>query len=140
MPEYFSDESIRNVVLVNKHISERRRESFGINTERLSKVFSKVNDFNEISDKKQRITKKAANLLGGMTFHQPFNNGNKRTALSVTLYFLRKNGFDIDLGTLTQEKEMFELLEKTMLKIEGDETIISEVEDYLTRKLIDRRV
>jgi len=34
-----------------------------------------------------------------------------------------------------EEKELFDLLEKTIFKDESDETIISEVEDYLSKKV-----
>lgn len=135
MNEIFSDNVINNVIRVDKHICTHRNEPFGCVTERLFAVFNQVNSFNNIKDKKERIIKKAAHLLGGIVWQQPFSNGNKRTALAVTIHFLRKNGFTISLKTRKEEKEMFCLLEKTMLKSEGDDTIIPEVEDYLRRKV-----
>ena len=69
------------------------------------------------------------------TWSQPFSNGNKRTALTISIYFLRKNGFDLPIMSKGEEKELFDLLEKTIFKDESDETIISEVEDYLSKKV-----
>lgn len=127
---------VENITYLNQQIVSHRNESFCCVQERLDKVFLNVNSFNDILDKKERIIKKAAHLLGGITFEQPYCNANKRTALSVTLYFLRKNGFNLPLLTRIDEKEVFDLLEKTMLKMEGDDTIIPEVEEYIKRKIV----
>lgn len=134
--EIFSEELLKNIIRVNHHIVNHRKEKFGCVLERLLNVFNKVNSFNEISDRRERIIKKTAHILGGLTWSQPFSNGNKRTALSISIYFLRKNGFDLPITNKGEEKELFDLLEKTVLKFEGDETIISEVEEYLLRKII----
>lgn len=127
---------IQNITYLNQQITSHRNESFCYIQDRLDNVFHNVNSFNEIVDKKERIIRKSAHLLGGITFEQPYCNGNKRTALSVTMYFLRKNGFNLPLPTVTDEKEIFDLLEKTMLKMDGDVTIIPEVEEYLKRKVV----
>ncbi|MHB8547324.1 MAG: Fic family protein [Nitrosotalea sp.] len=62
-------------------------------------VFSKANSFNDIKDQRTRIIKKATAVLGGISWQQPFNNGNKTIAIIVTKYFLQKNGFDLRLST-----------------------------------------
>jgi len=133
--EIFSEELLKNVIRANHHIVNHRKEKFGCVLERLLNVFNKVNSFNDIVDRKERIIKKAAHILGGLTWSQPFSNGNKRTALTISIYFLRKNGFDLPIMSKGEEKELFDLLEKTIFKDESDETIISEVEDYLSKKV-----
>lgn len=135
MLEIFSEELLKNVIRANHHIVNHRKEKFGCVLERLLNVFNKVNSFNDIVDRKERIIKKAAHILGGLTWSQPFSNGNKRTALTISIYFLRKNGFDLPIMSKGEEKELFDLLEKTIFKDESDETIISEVEDYLSKKV-----
>ena len=135
MSEIFTQELINNVIAANRHIVAHRGESFGCNIERLGTVFNNVNSFNNISDKRLRIIKKAAHLLGGITWQQPFSNGNKSTALVATKYFLRKNGFDLRLLTPQEEDELIDLLTRTIFKFEDDSTIITEVEEYLLRKV-----
>ena len=52
------------------------------------------------------IAEQAAFLLCGIAENQPFIDGNKRTALVVTLTFLELNGYLVDLT----EEELFELM------------------------------
>jgi len=115
--EIFSEELLKNVIRANHHIVNHRKEKFGCVLERLLNVFNKVNSFNDIVDRKERIIKKAAHILGGLTWSQPFSNGNKRTALTISIYFLRKNGFDLPIMSKGEEKELFDLLEKPYSKM-----------------------
>ncbi|HEX5457587.1 MAG TPA: Fic family protein [Candidatus Nitrosotalea sp.] len=135
MSEYFSKELINKIILGNEHIVSHRKESFGVNDERIEWVFSKANSFNDIKDKRTRIIKKATAVLGGTSWQQPFNNGNKTMAIIVTKYFLQKNGFDLQLSTDQEEDELIDLLIRTMYKFEDDPTIFSEIEEYLNRKV-----
>ncbi|MDE1766354.1 MAG: hypothetical protein KGI27_08805 [Thaumarchaeota archaeon] len=57
----------------------------------------------------------------------------KEIALSVAKLFLRRNGFDLPLHTLEDEKELFVLLVKTIFKFDGDPTIIGEIENIYSR-------
>lgn len=136
--ENFSKELINNIILGNKHIVNHRNESFGVDDERIEWVFSKANSFNDIKDQKTRIIKKATAVLGGISWQQPFNNGNKTMAIIVAKYFLRKNGFDLKLSTDQEEDELIDLLVRTMYKFEDDPTIFSEIEEYLNRKVENR--
>jgi death-on-curing protein len=52
------------------------------------------------------LAEQAASLLWGIAENQPFIDGNKRTALVVTLTFLELNGYVIDLT----EDELFNLM------------------------------
>ncbi|MGI0063012.1 MAG: Fic family protein [Nitrosotalea sp.] len=135
MSEDFSGELINNIILGNKHLVNHRNESFGVNDERIKWVFSKANSFNDIKDQRTRIIKKATAVLGGISWQQPFNNGNKTMAIIVAKYFLQKNGFDLRLSTDQEEDELIDLLVKTMYKFEDDPTIFSEIEEYLNRKV-----
>ncbi len=135
MSENFSNELISNIILGNKHIVNHRNESFGVNDERIEWVFSKANSFNDIKDQRTRIIKKATAVLGGISWQQPFNNGNKTIAIIVTKYFLQKNGFNLRLSTDQEEDELIDLLVRTMYKFEDDPTIFSEIEEYLNRKV-----
>ena len=52
------------------------------------------------------LAEQAASLLWGIAQNQPFIDGNKRTALVVTLTFLELNGYVVELT----EDELFELM------------------------------
>jgi len=136
--EYFSPELIDSIINANRHIVTQRNESFGYDTDRLNDVFTSVNSItkNDFPDNKERIIMKASHLLGGITYQQPFNNGNKTTATTATIEFLRKNGYDLPITTEEGEEELIALLEKTLYKFENDPTIITEVERYLRRKIV----
>ena len=74
----------------------------------------------------------------GLVFHQPFKNGNKRTAVSISLIMMKDNGFKIK-GYETEEvqKVFYQLLNNTMMKMEGDESIKPDLENYLRENLIN---
>jgi prophage maintenance system killer protein len=136
MSENFSDELIKNIIHGNEYIVSLRKESFGVNGERIEWIFSKANSFNDVKDKRKRIIKKTTAVLAGISWQQPFNNGNKTTAVIVTKYFLQKNGFDLRLSIEQEEDELIDLLTRTVYKYEDDPTIFSEVEEYLNRKVV----
>lgn len=136
MSEYFSDDEIEEIIRYNKKIDEENN-LFELDSEILYKIFDKVNKLYEKEiDKKTRIIKKATRILAGITFSQPFHEGNKRTAILVTLMFLKRNGFDIPLTTRDKKTKLYNLLIKTMNKFHGDPTIYSEVEDYIKQEIV----
>ncbi|MEX2192928.1 MAG: Fic family protein [Nitrosarchaeum sp.] len=136
MMETFNEEDIEEIIQDNRDLVNERGDSFGVNKEELDKIFDNVNNFGEIFDLRMRIIKKSAWILGGITFYQPFNDGNKETALSLTIHFLRENDMDLPINSRSDKKEIYELLTKTVLKFEDDPTIISEIEEYLFRKVV----
>lgn len=145
MSEFVSKNIIDNIIKANKHLVQHRGESFGVNKEKLLDVINTVNTTNAPADndiirtlfKRKRTIKKASLLLAGITYHQPFNNGNKATAFVITKHFLRKNGYSLSLKTIEEEKELFLLLERIVLKFEGMD-IASEAEAYLDNKVIPK--
>jgi prophage maintenance system killer protein len=137
MSEEFSSEDIEEIIQENRDLVEGRREPFGVNKERLFGVFSQLSSFNRIHNKKDRIVKKASYILAMLIWQQPFSEGNKEIALSVAKLFLRRNGFDLPIHATKDEKEIFNLLIKTVYKFEGDSTIISKIEEYISKKVIE---
>ena len=136
MPELFSDASIEYVIELNDIICEQRPEPSGIDDiETFYDIFRMVNGFARESDSKIRIIKKSATLLSGIVWGQPFKNGNKATATATTKYFLRKNGYYLLWNNDAEEGHYYDLLDKTSLKFEGDSTIYSEIEEYLSDKI-----
>ena len=70
--------------------------------------------------------------MSGITFRQPFFEGNKTTALFTTVDFLRQNGFDLALETVSQEQEVYDLLVLVMHGQRDSE----DVWDFLDKKII----
>lgn len=135
MSENFSDIQIEAIIRDNKRLVEQRGEPFCIVKDRLDKIFSNVNSHNDMQNKRERMIRKAAFLLGGITYQQPFCDGNRETALAHTILFLNDNGFDLSLDKQEDKQEVFDLLNRTIFKDELDPTIITEVEQYLTRRV-----
>ncbi|VFJ14047.1 type II toxin-antitoxin system death-on-curing family toxin [Candidatus Nitrosocosmicus franklandus] len=137
MSEYFSSDEIDEIIQFNKKIVEEDGSSFEVDLNILCSIFDKVNTrYEKELDKKTRIIKKATRILAGITFNQPFYEGNKRTAIIVTLMFLNRNGFDIPLVQTEQKRKLYDLLMATMLKSRTDTTVYSEVEEYLKQELV----
>ncbi|MEX0640017.1 MAG: Fic family protein [Nitrosopumilaceae archaeon] len=120
----------------NKQICRQTNETFGLDgKEDLDRIITRIQRFDNISDEKERIVKKIATILGGLGYFQPFKNGNKRTALSISVLFLRVNGFDLPYGDKENKKAIFEILKNSMFKFEGDD-IYREVEGFLRKRIV----
>lgn len=117
------------MIQVNYDIVKLRDESFGVNEELLFEIFDHVNSFNDIENKRQRVIKKAANLLGRIVYEQPFDNGNKSTSRFEASLFLKRNGLILDESQETDDK-LAQLLYDVMFGFDvGDE--VNKVESFL---------
>ena len=89
----------------------------------------------ELEEKKIR---KISILIVGLSYDQPFKNGNKRTALVISILLLRLANYDIPFSTKKQKYEVFDLLESLMYKFEDDVPIlIDEVEEFLRKRVVE---
>jgi len=133
--EQFIDSQIQEIVKFNIKIVKERNERQGVNLDRLNEIFSFANSINpDIEpDRKKRILKKAARIISGITWLQPFDNGNKSTALASGKMFLNRNGFDLSINN----KQIYFLLERISMKFENDSSIYSEMEEFLFKKVFD---
>jgi prophage maintenance system killer protein len=136
MSESFSPKDVAHIIIFNKMRVDDRGELFDVNEDCLQKIFNRMNRYYQIKDKRKRIIKKATRILAGITYYQPFGEGNKETALAATKLYLRRNGFYLILRTPDDEEEVYDLLTKTIWKPTNDPTIFGEVEEYLFRKVI----
>jgi len=138
--EIVSEDEINEIINFNQKLVTNTNESRGVNNKYLSKIFNCVNSitYEKENDKLTRILKKTSWILGGITWIQPFNEGNRRTAISFTIIFLNRNGYDLSLENL--KTEIYALLEKTYLKFEGDNTIYTEIEDFLKSNIRDNPI
>ena len=136
--EFFSPEAIKNISLINKHVIEKRPESFGIDDHTLlPKIFARVNQNYDLSNKNMRLIKRASHILAGIIFEQPFKNGNKATAFIVTQHYLKINGisFVVDIS----DEALIQLLESVsplFLNEDQYDTAFSTIESFLTENTI----
>jgi len=126
-----------DVIVVNKQFCDQLNEPYGLDhPDILQKIIDEFNGYDSISDDKEKAIQKVCCLLVGLVFEQPFKNGNKRTSVSISLLIMRIHHHDIRgyKNEITQE-EFYQLLYNTMMKMEGDQTIKSELEEYLRENL-----
>lgn len=138
MFEVFEQKDIEEVIEVNKLICSYHNEPVGVDMEILNSIFEKVNAYNEISDRRMRIIKKATHILAGISYNQPFIEGNRRTSHYLVKNFLGRNLLQLRFYNSKEEDQFADILKRTAEeKFEDDPTIYSEVEKYLTCKVED---
>jgi len=127
-----------NVIEANKQMCEQSNEEYGLDDpEKLDEIIFNIQSVDRIENKRERIIRKVSLLLVGLGYNQPFKNGNKRTALSISILMLRLTQFDIPFYTKEQKKEVFDLLENLMFKFEDDiPDLIPEVEHFLRDRIV----
>lgn len=135
--ESYSESEIEQIIDFNRRTVEKRDEGFEVDRDLLYRIFKRL-DNASTTDRRTRIIKKASIILAGITFNQPFFEGNKETALAVTIDFLRQNGYDLAMKTPLQQLEIFNLLVKTVYKFPQDETIYSEIEEFLSKRIVKK--
>lgn len=127
-----------DVIVTNRQFCKQSNEQYGLDhPDMLQDVVNEFNQYNNLTDDREKAIQKACCLLSGLVFEQPFKNANKRTAVSLSLIMIRIHHHDIE-GYKQEEKQkkFYKLLEKTMLKMEGDDTIKLEIENYLHKNII----
>ncbi|WP_316504859.1 Fic family protein [Nitrosopumilus sp.] len=130
--------STDDVIIVNQQFCKQLDEPYGLDyPEQLEKIVDEINSYNQLSDDKEKAILKTTCLLVGLVFEQPFKNGNKRTAAALSILIIRSHNCDIkDYKNEIQQKRFYELLEKSMLTMEGDPTIKSDIEKFLRENVI----
>ena len=139
MPEFFQGNLNRdNVIETNKQICHQSKEIYGLDyPEKLDEIIVNIQNMDKIEDAKEQIIRKVSLLLAGLSYDQPFKNGNKRTSLSLTILLLRINHFDLPYDTKDKQREIFKLLESMMYKFEDDiPEIVIEIEDFLRERIV----
>src|SRR3989338_1963457 len=139
MPEFFQGNLNRdNVIEANKQICHQSKEIYGLDyPEKLDEIIVNIQNMDKIEDAKEQIIRKVSLLLAGLSYDQPFKNGNKRTSLSLTILLLRINHFDLPYDTKDKQREIFKLLESMMYKFEDDiPEIVIEIEDFLRERIV----
>lgn len=132
--EALTSKDIDYLISFNKRRVEKRGDLFEYDIDYLDKIPDRINSYNNIDDRRKRIIKKATYLLAGISWKQPFGDGNKEAAHFITIRFLKRNGFRL-LNTSSERRELYNLLINTILKPAIDSTIFEEVEEYITKKI-----
>ena len=127
-----------DVIVINKQFCQQLDEPYGLDHPKtLQKILDEFNEYNKLEDDKEKSIQKACCILTGLVFEQPFKNGNKRTSLALSLLMMRIHHHDIQgYEQEKKQEEFYELLNKTMMKMEGDQTIKSELEQFLRENII----
>jgi len=137
MSDYFSSAEIEKIIGYNYDLLRKRNEKFEVERDILETIFSTVNSYgNTATDKRSTIIKKTSVIIGGITWAQPFFDGNKETAIAVGMLFLYRNGYDLLLEKC--KEPLYNLLQKTMKKPHKDKTLYSEIEVFLDKNVITK--
>lgn len=94
----------------NRRLMARRGTHFDVNRSELDSIFKQLDQFRDIPDTRDRITKMASWILYRIAESRPFFNGNKRTASVACIKFLNWNGYHLPLFAQARKMEMHELL------------------------------
>jgi prophage maintenance system killer protein len=90
-------------------------EAVNVNQDKLKEILTTVN-------KQENLIMKAAYLLGGISWSQPFSGGNKRTAFVCADTILRLNGFRLSIESKNEQ----EYLRKLLLEIQDERSKLNE--------------
>ena len=140
MSDFFKGElDSENVIVANRQICQQSNEEFGLaHPEKLDEIVSSIRRMDRIEDSRERIIRKISILIVGLCYDQPFKNGNKRTALVISILLLRITHYDIPFHTREQKREVYDLLESLMYKFEDDvPLLIDEVEEFLRAHVVE---
>lgn len=127
-----------NVIESNKQLCEQSNEEYGLDhPEKLDEIISNIHVLDRIEDSRERVIGKISVLIVGLAYDQPFKNGNKRTALTISILMLRLSHYDIPFHTKEQRREVFDLLESLMYKFEDDvPSLASEVKKFMRERIV----
>ena len=100
-----------NIQVLERH-KEKTKEQVFVRTwpDNLSQVFPKVATYGTSGDLKKRLIDKAACIMAFIPWVQAFDDGNRRTSIIAAGTFLRDNGYDLDITTDNENKELIDLL------------------------------
>lgn len=122
------------VIDANKTVTTTYNQPHFVQQEaNLDHVLDSVERYGEgIGDEGSRIIKKAAFLLFHLahTAHV-FADGNKRTAITTTIFFLNQNGFEAKFETAEEQDE----LAKTVKETAAGKHTINYLSKWLTGKV-----
>jgi death-on-curing family protein len=106
----------QRIIDINKKIIESwnsrhfdNPEHFQYNKDRIDEVLEIVRNVADDLDHKRTLVEKAAFLVGGLAWNQPFSGANKRTAILCCTIFLSENGYQLNIPE-NQNPELRQML------------------------------
>lgn len=110
------------IIVENKKEIDRRLaedpgapEAFCVADERLDEALQIANAVDSSLPHKERVVRTAARFMGGLAWAQPFCGANKYTAFMISMYFIKDNGYELNI-----EKYDDTVLVRLLLKVQED--------------------
>lgn len=110
------------IIEINKGIIQEWLEQNPTAFEAINVNHDKLKEILTIVNKQENLIMKAAYLLGGISWSQPFSGGNKRTAFVCADTILRLNGFRFSIESENEQ----EYLRKLLLEIQDERSRLNE--------------
>jgi hypothetical protein len=86
---------------------------------------------------RQKIIRRTSYILSLIPNKQPFREFNRHSAYATAMDFLRRNNLNLPLNTVDEEREFFDVMDQSKNKKEDDPTLCSDVENYLSLRVVD---
>ncbi len=115
---------------------EKNGDSF-YSDELVTKIFDKINSCNSVLGLRERVVRRASYVLGLIPNWHPFSDLNRHSAYAAAVQFLRRNNLNLPIDTNEDEEVIFHLLDKTKKKLLDDDTVCTEIESYLSSKVMN---
>lgn len=110
------------IIEINKGIIQEWLEQNPTAFEAVNVNHDKLKEILTIVNKQENLIMKAAYLLGGISWSQPFSGGNKRTAFVCADTILRLNGFRFSIESKNEQEH----LRKLLLEIQDERSKLNE--------------
>lgn len=99
-------------------------------------VLPYVENIESSGDEEKDLVKQAGYLMSYISWSQPFADGNKRTGWISATKFLRDNGYDLDLSSQDDQKEIRKLLYDIQdQRANLDDSIVQQIIIYISKRI-----
>ena len=108
---------------------------FVVRTE-IDEIMPMIEKVGKSGDEKKDLIEKSAYLMASISWMQPFGDGNKRTGLISAMKFLRDNGYELEISTDEDQREIRRLLyeiqdERTSL----NSLVVKQIIFYISKRI-----
>lgn len=128
--EIITPSTEKRIIDLNRKDAEKHHTIFAVDEKKLHEVILNVNQQADIVITRQRIARKAANIIVGFKKLHPFKTQNLRTGLTFMLDFLEDNGFKLSSNSSDE-------LLKRLRSVRSDEQAYSKIERFILENLKD---
>ncbi|WP_316506384.1 Fic family protein [Nitrosopumilus sp.] len=108
---------------------------FVVRTE-IDDILPMVEKVGRSGDERKNLIEKSSYLMASISWMQPFGDGNKRTALISAIKFLQDNGYDLEISSADDQREIRRLLyeiqdERTDMNI----LVVKQIIFYISKRI-----